>query len=514
MSDEIEYEETDQLDEAELMGTKASEKEEEDPYREQKEKIAEKWQRKTTNALSRYRYVTKEELFFDTKTGQTLRASQLNTEVPGKFLLHYGPKADTPAKNFGKASQAFFESLFFKGLKAMTTEINSTRQAGSLTEDLDGGTVNTYVKRGVQPRKVKEIPELFEKYMDSLFEHEEDRLLMMRIMKWTIENAGNPVNRLKFAPYIVGPENNGKSTLITIVGEIIGARYLETPDPAVLKGNFSGFLQNALIINLNEPDGTTAKAFTEKVKPWITDRYIQIHPKGKEAYKAVNTGMYWITTNHLDAMAQSVDSTRFANFKTRGNCQQDLFDYWDGEKAKDDFFSGFYDWMEIDGAKRGLSRIAGYLKYCVEYGDFNGAGRAPKTKTHDEVLAGATSPVRQSIVNAASDLGGMFTRTEMMNQLKELGHTSNAKVNLDDEVKAFMKDAGYLYDTEKRKSHYFRKLTLKVGERNKQVFLALPGEVDPVAVTAKMFKKLRGEFGTCYAAAGAAIPNTFGVGTV
>lgn len=418
-----------------------------------------------SDALKNYRYIVKEELFFDTQSGQKYTSKQFNTVVTGNFPIFRKPKSI----EYGKASRAFLEGKFYTGLKGIRSELNSTKAAGTITADLDGDLVNTYVKRGSGSRNGK--VDLFHRLMDVLFEFEEDKEIMLKIMKWSVEHAGDPNKRLMFAPFITGIEGNGKSTIVSIMAQIIGERYMISPDASTLRGAFSGFLENALLVNINESEEAKNNHLAEKLKPWITEKFLTIQPKGKEAFKVLNTSTFIITTNNPNALMQTSGSTRFCNFDTRFNSQEELLEHFGGRNEKDAFYEELYNWLE---KKQGYAKIHHYLKTKVKYGDFKGnKGRAPYTKSSDSIMAAQKTDTMKTMEEAIEELGGIFTLTDLTAVVKGFGGKMPTHSNRDNTLKSM----GY-YENDKGK--YFTQIRVSNGTASgASVRLAFPKDLIP-----------------------------------
>lgn len=430
------------------------------------EEDSDEWFKKLCeDAFKNYRYIVLEEMFFDTKTGQKYTARQFNTVVVGNFPLYRKPKS----VEWGRAARAFLESTFYEGKKGIRSEINSTKSAGAITNDQDGAIVNTYVKRGCgsKPGNV----DLFLELLDILFEFDEDKELILKIMKWTVAHAGDPEKRLMFAPFITGIEGNGKSTLIQIMSQIIGERYIISPDAQTMKKEFSGFLENALLVNINESEEAKNNSLAEKLKPWITDKFLTVHPKGKEAFKVINTASFFITTNNPNALMQTSGSTRFCNFATRFDSQAEFIEHFGSREAKDSFYEKLYTWLNKD---KGYAKIHHYLKNSVKYNGFKGnGGRAPYTKSHSKVMSQQKTDTMKNIEEAIEELGEVFTTQDLTSTIKAIG----AKTPTCKERCTVLRNLGYF---EKPEDSFFHQAYIPDGSiKGKRKRIAYPKTMQP-----------------------------------
>ena len=126
-----------------------------------------------------------------------------------------------------------------------------------------------------------------------------------------------PGVKIKSAPLIWSDtQGNGKTTLLKMIPTLLcGARYSREVTCALLNSDFNDYLLNAWHINLTEfragARGERA-AIAQKLRAWITDDEISVHPKGSTAYNMPNHFFTTATSNEDDAASVDNNDRRWA----------------------------------------------------------------------------------------------------------------------------------------------------------------------------------------------------------
>jgi hypothetical protein len=139
--------------------------------------------------------------------------------------------------------------------------------------------------------------------------------------EWLIQFLGHVVQhpgiKIKSAPLIWSDtQGNGKTTLLKMIPTLLcGARYSREVTCALLNSDFNDYLLNAWHINLTEfragARGERA-AIAQKLRAWITDDEISVHPKGSTAYNMPNHFFTTATSNEDDAASVDNNDRRWA----------------------------------------------------------------------------------------------------------------------------------------------------------------------------------------------------------
>ncbi len=365
-----------------------------------------------------YRYIIQDEKFYNIENGEYYTSNGFNAKVPGSFpMFQTGKDKDGKIKvKYGKAANAFLNGEFYIGIRADRKYFDASKTTGYINDTPSGVYVNVYRKSGEGFKKGD--CSKFLELMDILFEYEEDKDLMLKIMKWVVHYAGNPRKRLTFAPFITGIEGNGKSTIVAILAQLIGREYMAAPSAKALSSEFNGFMVGKFLVNIDELPFTGNSEHAERLKEWITQPYISIRQMKMDAYQSQNIGNFFITSNHASALMQSVENTRFCNFRTRFADQAEFLAHFGGQQAKNKWYADLYDWLEN---KSGYAIVNWYLRNVVEFDGFVGNARAPRTKMHDFLLGEQEDNHLIALREAIEDFGSVFTKADMVVELRKIG---------------------------------------------------------------------------------------------
>ena len=126
-----------------------------------------------------------------------------------------------------------------------------------------------------------------------------------------------PGVKIKAAPLIWSErQGNGKTTLLRMIPSLlVGPNYSREVTCALLNSDFNDYLLNAWHVNLTEfRAGTRGErsAISSKLKAWITDDSIAVHPKGSTAYTMPNHFFVTATSNEDDAALLDNNDRRWA----------------------------------------------------------------------------------------------------------------------------------------------------------------------------------------------------------
>lgn len=143
---------------------------------------------------------------------------------------------------------------------------------------------------------------------------------------WLLQFFGHVVQfpgvKIKSAPLIWSEiQGNGKTTLLKMIPTLlVGARYSREVTCALLNSDFNDYLLNAWHVNLTEfRAGSRGErsSIAQKLRAWITDDDIAIHPKGMPAYNMPNHFFTTATSNEEDAAAIDNNDRRWAVHEMR-----------------------------------------------------------------------------------------------------------------------------------------------------------------------------------------------------
>lgn len=191
------------------------------------------------------------------------------------------------------------------------------------------------------------------------------------LMKFYAYALKHPGVKIQTAPLLVSEtQGTGKSTIMSAIPRLLFGDVLEYSE-SQLRSPYNGELLNAWWVTFEEvyagATKTDRRYVTDKVKPWITNPTLSIHPKGLQAITIPNRIQFTASSNHMDALQLEDDEDR-----RWGVCGVAEMRYTPNERR--DIYQGFLN----------TPRAAGVLKHIFQNVSLTGfypSGEAPKTRT-------------------------------------------------------------------------------------------------------------------------------------
>lgn len=257
------------------------------------QRAAEKRQEALAILTERLVYVVSAERYFDLKHHRVIGSDNaiehmLTSLMPRKKGMRINPVKllkDVGAKQVDKLGFHPGRGAIFKG---------------------DGGFTfaNNYINRLPDPLEptadeLKKIEWLFNRIDDGDY-----RQWLKQFLAHAVQRPGV---KIKSIPLIWSEtQRNGKSTLIkTIPSLLVGSAYSTDVSTALLNSDFNDYLLDAWHVNLSEfraGTRTDRTANVAKLRAWITDDVIPMHPKGSRGYSLPNHFFMTASSNEDDAV--------------------------------------------------------------------------------------------------------------------------------------------------------------------------------------------------------------------
>lgn len=180
----------------------------------------------------------------------------------------------------------------------------------------DTTMVNTYPENqvpakphNIRPIDLANIKRIKQHIRHLLVEPKERRMLL----DWIAFVVQNPGKRVNYAPLLQGVQGDGKSFFAFLLAATMGLPNVRMGNAHILEGAFTGWAQGQCVMAIEEIRliGHNRYDVLNRVKPFITNPVIEIHPKGRDPYNVENTTNYLMFTNYRDAMPLSQNERRF-----------------------------------------------------------------------------------------------------------------------------------------------------------------------------------------------------------
>ena len=120
----------------------------------------------------------------------------------------------------------------------------------------------------------------------------------------------NPANRTNVILVIYGGEGDGKNRLISPIYKILGNYTTALDNAKKLYETHATYEYRKLFLVVNEAGGISNFENSETLKSRATEPTINVNPKGIQGYEIDNMCDYDMTTNNLNAVKITDDSTR------------------------------------------------------------------------------------------------------------------------------------------------------------------------------------------------------------
>jgi hypothetical protein len=134
----------------------------------------------------------------------------------------------------------------------------------------------------------------------------EDRDLVVKVLAF---KAQHPEIKIPLAPVLIGTQGCGKTLWCEIVGEAF-APYVQDVNPKALGGEFQYWLEQTLIVTVNEAQGGDLELASDRLKTLISDLDQPMNEKYRVQRRVKSYCLYLITSNHHEAGAFSADDRR------------------------------------------------------------------------------------------------------------------------------------------------------------------------------------------------------------
>jgi sugar-specific transcriptional regulator TrmB len=214
-----------------------------------------------------------------------------------------------------------------------------------------------------------------------------ERAIVMSWFAYRVQSVSHP----NWAVVIQGPEADGKTWFAEMMAAVLGGPNVKIIDPDLLRHPFTDWAEGSMLTVIEEIrlHGAARFEILDKLKPFITNDTIAIHPKGKKAYQVHNTAAYLAFTNYRDAMPLDGSDTRYFLIASPRQRKEQVEAF---KRENPDYFTRLYlAHVESAGALR---------KFWLEYPlhpEFLPRGRAPYSREKEIVVELGKSDVQQAI---------------------------------------------------------------------------------------------------------------------
>lgn len=257
-------------------------------------------------------YVTSENKFLNIDSKEVLPREGFN----GRLAIEAGERFGVTQNGLPIIQPADAAISVFDVPKPYKIKYDPAKPA--LFEDEGQLFVNSY-RSAVVPSggyKGNEGVKLLKRLLTDLFPERKYRAM---VMDFVAHKVRFPHVKLKYALLIKGSENEGKSLIADLLGQLLGQHNVSLIGSDQLKEKFNGWAHECLMSVVEEirMPGKEAHEVLNKLKPVVTNKHIPVRKMNKDPSKEMNFCDLFLTTNYDDCLPMEEDNSRFLVLFTR-----------------------------------------------------------------------------------------------------------------------------------------------------------------------------------------------------
>ena len=212
------------------------------------------------------------------------------------------------------------------------------------------------------------------RHLEVYLASERERDLLLSFIAHSVQHPGV---KIRWAPYVHGVPGDGKSFFSELVAVAMGGQNVRSLNGSTLESNFTDWASGYALVAIEEmkQHGHNRYDIMNRLKPFITNSQIEIHPKGKASYTAPNVSNYIIFSNYLDGAPVDEGDRRYMFVSSRMTTVDAA------RLTAEGYFKRLFDAVhEHPGA------IRKWLLGCQLHAEFDANGRAPDTDVKRTVI--------------------------------------------------------------------------------------------------------------------------------
>lgn len=197
------------------------------------------------------------------------------------------------------------------------------------------------------------------------------------LLSWCAHQVQRPGVKVRWSPYIHGVPGDGKSFFAELIAAAMGGQNVRSLNGSTLESNFTDWAVGFAVVAIEEmkQHGHNRYDIMNRVKPFITNSSVEIHPKGRPSYTAPNVSNYLIFSNYLDGAPVDDGDRRYMFVSSQVTTRAAK------EMTESGYFGALFQALH--------SHPGALRKWLLEYQmhpEFDPNGRAPDTEIKATVV--------------------------------------------------------------------------------------------------------------------------------
>lgn len=181
----------------------------------------------------------------------------------------------------------------------------------------DGTFANTYPEHEIPAKPEKITPkdkrniERVKRHIAHLLPDPREQRMLLDWLSWVVQHPGKHAN---YAILLQGVQGDGKTFFAELMRAVMGVSNVTMLNAHILHSDFTDWAEGQCLACIEEVRLINDKNKYEiinRVKPFITNNIIEVHPKGKPIRNVKNTTSYLLFTNYRDALPIDDNDRRY-----------------------------------------------------------------------------------------------------------------------------------------------------------------------------------------------------------
>lgn len=248
----------------------------------------------------------------------------------------------------------------------------------------DGTFANTYPEHEIpeMPEKMsardKRNIERVKAHVRHLLKGDDEQQMFIDWLSWVVQNPGKHAN---YGVLLQGVQGDGKTFFAEMMRAVMGVSNVTMLNAHIMHSDFTDWAEGQCLACFEEVRLVNEKNKYEtvnRIKPFITNKVIEIHPKGKPPRNVLNTTNYLLFSNYKDAMPLDDTDRRYLVLFSRWQNREMLLKFM---RENPDYYADLYATIEeSSGALRK------WLLNHEQDDEFNAMGAAPDTAARQQMI--------------------------------------------------------------------------------------------------------------------------------
>jgi hypothetical protein len=303
-----------------------------------------------------------------------------------------------------------------------------------------------------------------------LFRFERDWKLLLDWLAYVVQTK----QRVSWMPLIQGTEGDGKTFFAQMLKVILGWENVAIVPGEALEERYNHYMEGALLVFFEEVrlHGANRYEALNRMKPWITNKTINIRKMQHGTYEIVNTASILAATNHKDAIPAGQNDTRYFPLFSRWQTKAQIDKF---KEIHPTYYTELYATLEYAGALRKW-----LLDWKISDG-FNPDARAPESSYRAEMLSLSSSDEEEAFDLALAESKRRDFSPELLDggKLEDVLEERGVEAPRGKALKRFLSERGF---SKLPKPMWLDGKTHSFWTRTPERFISRSGEQDNEAI--------------------------------